>query len=96
MITRSKPNYTNLEVTTAQTLQKLHSWFADSNLLLNLDKESLHFTLKKAEANRTIRSFGMNLDTRLGWKAHTYQIYQINCQQLFFLTVAGSTLLESQ
>lgn len=84
-------NYKNLEVSTEQTLQKLHSWFADNNLLLNLDKTELfNFTLKEGEANKTVRFLGVHLDSRLSWKNHILHLSNKLSSTLFLLRKIAS------
>ena len=62
--------------TQAETLiKRIHSWFANINLTLNLEKtETVTFSLKKRDENKNIRFLGVYLDNKLTWKSHIMQL----------------------
>ena len=64
-------NSVQLQLSMNTTLQRVHEWFADNNLSLNLHKtEMVKFSLKEQTQNRSVSFLGMYLDNKLSWKNH--------------------------
>ena len=79
-------NTSYLQSVAASTIKKLHTWFADSNLCLNLEKtETGLFSLKEIYEGKYLKFLGVLLDSKLICKHHITQLEKSLSSILFLL-----------
>lgn len=68
------------------TIGKLHSWFADNDLCLNLDKTTnIIFSLSEKDDGKSFKFLGLHLESKLTWKSHITQLCKNLSSTLYLL-----------